>query len=309
MNIWLLTDGKKNGPHHDFEVRSMINNKDLEPEVMAWHEGMGEWKMLGEMPLFEDQFQEEDVESEGLEEPKETPSTGELLSSPQPQQAENIKTHLESLHAQQNPTSHKRSFTAEGEPVESLYDGELGIFLWRRFFARALDVFLLFSTILLVIILFKQQNPFYFLHTQQGQITTVLLWGLYDTLFIYAFGTTIGKAILGVRIESYTGSNLGLMKSIIRAAVVTLVLTSSSAPILGILMLVMCIFFAKLRKRLPWDLYASSAARALPLTRMRIISVIIVFFVVNILFGALTPKSVQEDILNMQNEMFSKLKK
>ncbi len=278
----------------------MINNKDLEPDVMAWHEGMGPWLPIGEIPLFEDQFKEEEEEIET--------DIVEIESVPPPSasasfQPENIKAHMESLHAQQHPSGRKRSFTAEGEPVESLYDGEPGVFLWRRFFARLLDTSLLTFAVLLVTILFQKQNPLHFVLSQQGQVTTAVLFTLYDTLFLYAFGTSIGKALLGIRIESFTGHNLGLFRSLIRAVVVTLVITATGAPLLSLFILVMCILFAKMRNRLPWDLYASSSTRALPLTGMRVISAIIAFIVAAILVGSFTPPDIQEDMQRTLQEI------
>ena len=57
MDIWIIQDGEKVGPIHDFEVRKKIEAGELPPTTPAWHEGLPEWKPLGEISLFEREFE------------------------------------------------------------------------------------------------------------------------------------------------------------------------------------------------------------------------------------------------------------
>lgn len=56
MDIWIIQDGEKIGPIHDFEVRRKIENGELSATTPAWHEGIDAWKPLVEIDLFSREF-------------------------------------------------------------------------------------------------------------------------------------------------------------------------------------------------------------------------------------------------------------
>lgn len=56
MDVWLILNGEKIGPIHDFEIRRKIEAGELPPETPAWHEGIDAWKPLREISLFEREF-------------------------------------------------------------------------------------------------------------------------------------------------------------------------------------------------------------------------------------------------------------
>ncbi|WAC20804.1 RDD family protein [Luteolibacter sp. SL250] len=56
MEIWLIKDGEKSGPFHDYEIRRRIGTGDLEASSPAWHEGLPAWTTLSEISLFRDEF-------------------------------------------------------------------------------------------------------------------------------------------------------------------------------------------------------------------------------------------------------------
>jgi uncharacterized RDD family membrane protein YckC len=56
MDIWLIQDGEKTGPIHDFDVRKKIEAGELPSSTPAWHDGLTAWKPLGEIKLFEREF-------------------------------------------------------------------------------------------------------------------------------------------------------------------------------------------------------------------------------------------------------------
>lgn len=57
MDIWLIRNGEKTGPIHDYEIRHKIEDGQLEPTTQAWHEGLPNWMPLGEIDLFKREFQ------------------------------------------------------------------------------------------------------------------------------------------------------------------------------------------------------------------------------------------------------------
>ena len=56
MDIWIIQNGEKTGPIHDFEVRKKIEAGELPAHTPAWHEGLPAWKPLIEIDLFEREF-------------------------------------------------------------------------------------------------------------------------------------------------------------------------------------------------------------------------------------------------------------
>jgi uncharacterized RDD family membrane protein YckC len=303
MNVWLLIDDKKNGPHHDFEIRSMINNKELRPEVMAWHEGMEKWKPLDEIPLFQDSFDSELNENEGDDDIHQANEKFKIVDR------SNVKAYLEQLTLEENQNGPKRTYTAEGELVLTLQDGELGVYLWRRIFARVADLILLICLTFIYILLFKRQDPTIILETERGMLLWMLLIVTYDTFMLHIAGTTIGKAILGIRIESLTGQNLSLLQSFIRGLVVTVSIVAAGHPIVLIIIITLCIVFAKLRQRLPWDIYATSASRALKFSVGRAIATVLMIISLLIMVGMFTPKHIAEQQEKRANELLEQLGK
>jgi uncharacterized RDD family membrane protein YckC len=56
MDIWIILDGEKSGPIHDFDIRKRIETGELPSTTPAWHEGLDAWRPLGEISLFSSEF-------------------------------------------------------------------------------------------------------------------------------------------------------------------------------------------------------------------------------------------------------------
>ncbi len=57
MDIWIIQNGEKIGPLHDFEIRRKIETGELPRETPAWHEGLAGWKSLAEIEVFSREFE------------------------------------------------------------------------------------------------------------------------------------------------------------------------------------------------------------------------------------------------------------
>lgn len=57
MDIWIIRDGEKVGPLQDYQVRREIETGELLPTTPAWHDGLTEWKTLGELAVFTREFE------------------------------------------------------------------------------------------------------------------------------------------------------------------------------------------------------------------------------------------------------------
>lgn len=78
MDIWIIQNGDKTGPIHDFEIRRKIETGELPPNTPAWHEGLDSWKPLVEIDIFSREF---DLLKKS-DEPHEEPSVGQPSSEP-----------------------------------------------------------------------------------------------------------------------------------------------------------------------------------------------------------------------------------
>jgi uncharacterized RDD family membrane protein YckC len=57
MDVWIIRDGEKTGPIHDFEIRRLIEKGEISATTPAWHEGLNEWLPLGRIELFSREFE------------------------------------------------------------------------------------------------------------------------------------------------------------------------------------------------------------------------------------------------------------
>ncbi len=57
MDIWIIREGEKVGPLHDFEIRRKIETGELPHSTAAWHEGLTAWKPLDEIEIFSREFE------------------------------------------------------------------------------------------------------------------------------------------------------------------------------------------------------------------------------------------------------------
>ena len=87
---------------------------------------------------------------------------------------------------------------------------------WRRFFARYLDFQLLYVLIRFLLIVVLRIRPFTFPNAILVYICTILMIPL-EAMFIHLFGTTPGKWVMGIRVESIDGGRHDFITALRRA--------------------------------------------------------------------------------------------
>jgi len=88
MDVWIIQDGEKAGPLRDYDVRGKIARGELGAGVPAWHDGMSDWRPLGEIPLFATEF-----ERIAQQEPAAVPDESPPAPTPPPLPP-SVQTHL-----------------------------------------------------------------------------------------------------------------------------------------------------------------------------------------------------------------------
>lgn len=177
MDVYVMKDGKRQGPYQLFRLTEMLADGDLTLEDRVWHEGMDGWKPLGE--------------AESLRSVQRTPVT------PEPAETE-----------QEEPSPPVR---VQPPPLPEMLTLELlrqrRALAWRRFFARQLDMTLL----LIVVVAAAAQfgwTDLWALHSADSWpllFAPGLLGIVVETLMLPLLGWTPGRLILGLRVATESG--------------------------------------------------------------------------------------------------------
>jgi len=173
MVVWIIKDGEKVGPIHDFEIRRKITDGELPETTPAWHEGIGEWKPLIEIDLFKREF-------ENVSPPEEI-SLSEIETTPQ--------------------ETGKSPPPLPTEPV-----------FIRRFWARWLDL-TLYSAVWWLGMWAVGQDIGAALINPWIMFFHYMPWFALEAVLIQRFATTPGKWLLGLRVVNLDGSHLDLSAS------------------------------------------------------------------------------------------------
>lgn len=289
MKIWILKEGVKDGPLHDFEVRTRISEGLIKPGMIAWHQGLDEWQKIEDIPLFKDAFTLDEASDRA------TVTEEDLADFPAGINS-GVTVTVEEPYEEEDESQFKdEKFTPEGEYVPTLKDGTVNTYPFRRLAARLIDMILFFSSVFLFITLFYKQNPLIFMQGEKPALFIVLLFFLYEFGFSFTWGTTLGKSLMGLRVESLSGKNLSLLPALIRT-LLALCITFFSLSSLMLLIIngALVFIYFKLKKTSPWDIIARSQTRGLPLTKSRIIGVFCLLICINMMTSFFTPAEYHE---------------
>lgn len=185
MEVWIILNGEKVGPMHDFEVRRKIETKELPAETPAWYEGLAAWKPLSEIDLFAREFEGGEAVSMAATDP----AMGGLAGFPD--------------SSSDDPAS-------DGPPVAS-WSGYI-----RRFWARWFDLYL-YSGIWWLGMWAAGQDIEAALTNSWVTFLHFVPWFALETLMIQYWGTTPGKWLLGLSVSNRDGSRLDLAAAVRRS--------------------------------------------------------------------------------------------
>ena len=238
MDIWIIRDGEKIGPIHDFEVRRKIENGDLTSDTPAWHEGLGAWKPLVEIDLFTREF--------------------ELAVAPHESAPEAEEEFIPPIRSTPPPL-----------PAQTYYG--------RRFWARWFDLMLYSGIWWLAMWGFRQDikgvllNPWI-------MFLQYVPWFALEALLLHYIGTTPGKWLLGLHVVNKDGSRLTLSQSIHRAMRVIFTGIGFGWGPLAVFCQVLSIVTAKRIGTTLWDHTGGHRVEASPLNPFRTIALVFLFF-------------------------------
>lgn len=243
MDIWIIRDGEKTGPIHDFEVRKKIEAGELGGETPAWHEGLAAWKPLREIELFEREF---DVPFENVR------NFGEDLMDP-PAAATSSAAVSEDLPEAEGPHS------------------------GRRFWARWFDLSL-FSALWWIAMSLVGRDIVETLKNPWVMLMHYVPWFILEAFLIHRFGTTPGKWLLGLKVVNNDGSLLSLGVATHRSSRVLFLGIGFGWDIVCIICLIMSYFTARRLGKPLWDHAGGHKIIVSPIRPLPLISYIFAFF-------------------------------
>lgn len=182
MEIWIIRDGEKIGPTHDYEIRRKIQNGELTREVPAWHEGLPSWRPLVEIPLFKDEF--------------DWVHTGDLSTAPL------LDEELAAL---------RPAKPAGPPPLPAKLP------LGRRFWARWLDVHC-YLAVWWLVMWATGRNIEESLSNILLLVIQLMPWFIAEAILLHRWGTTPGKWLLGLQVANLDGTRLSLKAATLRSS-------------------------------------------------------------------------------------------
>jgi uncharacterized RDD family membrane protein YckC len=192
MDIWIIQDGEKKGPHPPFHIREGISSGRYDAETPAWHEGLDDWTTLGGMGMFRDEFDPAADFAGGH------PGDGWLERGAADRNADD-----------RDDAPRPFRTTVAMEPSGRLY-------LARRFWARWVDLHLYMAVWWLFLWITHRDIGAIF-NTPWIMLIQLLPWFAVEAALLHLHGTTPGKWLLGIRVINEDGGPLSLGQAVKRS--------------------------------------------------------------------------------------------
>ena len=239
MDIWIIRNGEKVGPIHDYEARHKIESGELTRDTPTWHEGLDAWRPLGEIAIFKDEFNwvhHDDLDSGPTHEEEEAALLAAATPPPLP----------------------------------------IGPVLWRRFWARWLDIHVYVAVWWLSMWVSGRQIEAV-LNNIWIMVVQLVPWFIVESILIHRFGTTPGKWLLGLRVANTNGTPLSLAAATLRSFRVLVGGVGFGFSLLALFCQTLSYFTAKRLGNALWDHAGGHRVQSRPLVAWRIIVAVCVF--------------------------------
>ena len=205
MDVYVMKDGQRRGPYQPFRLTEMLEDGELTPLDIVWHEGMENW-----LPL-------QDAESLRVVLRKSTPppvpeTDDPALPPPLPDKVAPVELTLALLRQRRG----------------------LG---WRRFFARQIDHTLAIAITAVVATSFGWTDMWmiYLPDSLLFVLAPALLWIVPEAVLLSLWGTTPGRLVLGLKVLDVNGTPPAFGSALKRSVLVWAGGFGFGLPILAIL--------------------------------------------------------------------------
>ncbi len=193
MDIFIVKNSQKAGPYPVIEVISMLESGAIAPDVKGWHKGCESWMPLKSLPALDDYFNPKVEKSDSQES---IDGSSDSASAPDMQDA-----------AQNDSNPQVVLQVAVPNP-------------WLRFSARMFDI-ILFTCLYFVVLRYSFQGfqDWFIMPTPEHTLLYICVpFVIIESLLLSTWGTTPGKAIMGIRVRTFLGQKLNFLKALKRSA-------------------------------------------------------------------------------------------
>ncbi|KAB2638355.1 MAG: RDD family protein [Verrucomicrobia bacterium] len=244
MDIWIIRNGEKLGPIHDYEARRRIQAGELASDTHAWHEGLDAWRPLCEMALFKDDMNWIQL--------------GDLDAGPTHEEKEEEAALLAATGASPPPRPS-------------------GMVLGRRFWARWLDIHVYIAIWWLGMWATGRNIEAVFgnLWVMAGQLVP---WFIAESILIHHFATTPGKWLFGLRVVNTNGTPLSLSAATVRSFRILVGGIGFGWALLAVFCQTLSFFTARRLGNALWDHAGGHRVESQPLAAWRILAAVCIFF-------------------------------
>lgn len=187
-----MKEGHRKGPYQPFRLREMLEEGTLMPTDSVWHEGMENWQRLEDTESLSAVLNREPAVREETEEeePKPKPKAPPVL----PENPDEILAVLRTRR----------------------------VLASRRFFARHIDM-MLASMVTVGTAAALGIGDVWQMHLPDSipmLLAPAIVWLLVEPFVLALWGTTPGKAVLGLRVESADGGRISMKQALQRSVLV-----------------------------------------------------------------------------------------
>ncbi|MFK5920763.1 MAG: RDD family protein [Verrucomicrobiota bacterium] len=263
MQIHITKDGQKQGPFTIYRIKELIDDGDLSPEDLGWHEGLDQWCALKDIPTVAST-----LKSLG----KKSPQTSDLSADQSPRDETDPQTSLPL--PSRNPSPQKISNLLPAKNVHPLL----------RFWARLFDLLIL--NLLVSFVFGRPPVPkeggnlleFYSMIPKEEQFQLLLIWGgsffvwnFVEALLISSFATTPGKMLFNIRVTQKNGKLLSYSQAIGRSLLIWFIGVGFGIFFLQIVAMAFSLFYLLNKGETLWDRNLQTQVHHRPLGPQKII--------------------------------------
>jgi uncharacterized RDD family membrane protein YckC len=289
MGKWYFANhGQRNGPLDMAGMQSLFTNGAIDADTLAWHPGMPDWQRIGDIEALS-------VLSPDLPPPipaSHRAAVSAEVATPPPALPPQDTTPPPPIATIDIATSKSPSDPPMSTRLAAAVVGDTvpGANPWRRFFARIVDMWVLSIVIgLSAGLIGAAYFPGYIEWASKPGSDSILGWLLtpfvllLEAIIFGLFGSTLGKALLGVRVRTFDGEKPGFGRYLGRMPGVWWSALGTGFPLIS---LFTCAFaYGRVSKGTPMSYDAG--AFDVTVSRMGVLRMLGTIVIVSVLFVAM----------------------
>jgi len=208
MQIHLAENGNRTGPHSVWSVRDRLRRGELDPATLGWHEGVDNWMEVAKLPAIDWQGETTGPPPLPDAEARQTPepfSDAEPSDEPEADTSEGADEPDEDLGSDEEMAREIEQNPMLGSGVVATLDPRP----WQRLWARVFDL-VLWTFLVVAALSFTEEGLITLIRNPYLAIGVNLLYLLAEAALITVFGTTPGKALLGLHVVPQAAGATGI---------------------------------------------------------------------------------------------------